>query len=63
MYAAEITRLTQEAFPGYNDAAIQMKRFEAGLYPVLQAYTPRTWAVTLKQAFVIAGREHRRKCI
>lgn len=39
VYAAEITHLTQEAFPGYNDAAIQMEHFRhfvAGLYLVLR---------------------------
>lgn len=53
VYAAEITRLVQEAFPNYGRPAIAMERFRrfvAGLDPILQAKCHEHGAATLKDA-------------
>lgn len=57
-YAAEITKLVQEAFPGYGDIAQReekFNRFLAGLDPALRAKCHEQGATDLDEALIIAG--------
>lgn len=57
VYAAEIGRLVQEAFPNYGQPAVKMERFRrfvAGLDPVLQAKCHEHGASSLEEALTIA---------
>lgn len=57
VFAAEITRLVFEAFPGYGQPAIAMERFRrfvAGLDPVLQVKCHEHGATTLEEALAVA---------
>lgn len=59
VYAAEISKLVQEAFPGYGDVAQReekFRRFLAGLDPALRAKCHEQGATDLEEALVIAGR-------
>lgn len=59
VYAADISKLVQEAFPGYGDIAQReekFRRFLAGLDPTLRAKCHEQGATDLEEALVIAGR-------
>lgn len=59
LYAAEISKLVQEAFPGYGDIAQKeekFRRFLAGLYPTLRAKCHEQGATDLEEALVIHQR-------
>ena len=59
VYAAEISRLVHEAFPGYGDIAHReekFRRFLAGLDPALRAKCHEQGATDLDEALIIAGR-------
>ncbi|ROL52847.1 hypothetical protein DPX16_8410 [Anabarilius grahami] len=59
VYAAEIGRLVDEAFPEYGDKAQReekFRRFLAGLDPVLRAKCHEQGATDLEEAVIIAGR-------
>ncbi len=59
VYAAEISRLVDEAFPEYGDRAQReekFRRFLAGLDPVLRVKCHEQGATDLEEAVIIAGR-------
>lgn len=59
VYAADISRLVQEAFPEYGDVACRQekfRRFLAGLDPSLRAKCYEQGATDLEEALIIAGR-------
>ncbi|XP_061765808.1 uncharacterized protein LOC133558442 [Nerophis ophidion] len=59
VYAADISKLVQEAFPGYGDIAQKeekFRRFLAGLDPALRAKCHEQGATELEEALTIAGR-------
>ncbi|KAK3568728.1 hypothetical protein QTP86_014757, partial [Hemibagrus guttatus] len=59
VYAAEVSRLVDEAFPEYGDKAQReekFRRFLAGLDPVLRAKCHEQGATDLEEAVIIAGR-------
>ncbi|KAL0151983.1 hypothetical protein M9458_052701 [Cirrhinus mrigala] len=59
VYAAEISRLVDEAFPEYGDRPQReekFRRFLAGLDPVLRAKCHEQGATDLEEAVIIAGR-------
>lgn len=59
VYAAEISRLMDEAFPEYGERAQReekFRRFLAGLDPVLRAKCHEQGATDLEEAVIIAGR-------
>ena len=59
VYAADIGKLVQEAFPNYGDAAQReekFRRFLAGLDPCLRAKCQEQGATDLDEALIIAGR-------
>lgn len=59
VYAADISQLVQEAFPGYGDIAQKeekFRRFLAGLDPTLRAKCHEQGATDLEEALIIAAR-------
>ncbi len=59
VYAAEISRLVDDAFPEYGDRAQReekCRRFLAGLDPVLRVKCHEQGATDLEEAVIIAGR-------
>lgn len=59
VYAADIGKLVQEAFPNYGEAAQReekFRRFLAGLDPCLRAKCQEQGATDLDEALLIAGR-------
>lgn len=59
VYAAEISRLVDEAFPEYGDRAQReekFRRFVAGLDPVLRSKCYEQGATDMEEAVIIAGR-------
>lgn len=59
VYAADISQLVHEAFPGYGDIAQKeekFRRFLAGLDPTLRAKCHEQGATDLEEALVVAGR-------
>ena len=60
VYAADISQLVQEAFPGYGEIIAQKEekfcRFLVGLDPTLRAKCHEQGATDLEEALVIAGR-------
>lgn len=59
VYAADISKLVQEAFPGYGEIAHKeekFRRFLAGLDPSLRAKCHEQGATDLEEALTIAGR-------
>lgn len=59
VYAADVSQLVHEAFPGYGDVAQKeekFRRFLAGLDPALRAKCHEQGATDLEEALIIAGR-------
>ncbi|KAK3506251.1 hypothetical protein QTP70_033602, partial [Hemibagrus guttatus] len=59
VYAAEVSRLVDEAFPEYGDKAQReekFRRFLTGLDPVLRAKCHEQGATDMEEAVIIAGR-------
>lgn len=59
VYAAEVSRLVQDAFPAYGEVAHREEkfcRFLAGLDPALRAKCHEQGATDLEEALVVAGR-------
>lgn len=59
VYAADIGKLVQEAFPNYGEVAQKeekFRRFLAGLDPCLRAKCQEQGATDLEEALIIAGR-------
>lgn len=59
VYAADISQLVHEAFPGYGDVAQKeekFRRFLAGLDPTLRAKCHEQGATDLEEALIIVGR-------
>lgn len=59
VYAADIGKLVQEAFPNYGEVAQReekFRRFLAGLDPCLRAKCQEQGATDLEEALIIAGR-------
>lgn len=59
VYAAEVSKLVQEAFPGYSDIAQKEEKFcryLAGLDPALRAKCHEQGATDLEEGLIITGR-------
>lgn len=59
VYAADISKLVQEAFTGYGDVAQRQDKFRrslVGLDPLLRAKCQKQWPTDLEEALVITSR-------